>query len=45
METEYAANFDAVFSHGHAVRPTDPDSLPKSVLEPPDPDAADHSGE
>jgi phosphatidylserine/phosphatidylglycerophosphate/cardiolipin synthase-like enzyme len=45
LETEYAANFDAVFSHGHAVRPTDPDSLPKSVLEPPDPDAADHSGE
>jgi phosphatidylserine/phosphatidylglycerophosphate/cardiolipin synthase-like enzyme len=45
LETEYAANFDAVFGHGHAVKPTNPDSLPKSVLEPPDPDATNHSGE
>ncbi|MDN3357166.1 phospholipase D-like domain-containing protein [Actinomadura sp. DC4] len=45
LETEYAANFDAVFDHGHAVKPTDPHSLPKAVLEPEDPDEADHSGE
>jgi phosphatidylserine/phosphatidylglycerophosphate/cardiolipin synthase-like enzyme len=45
LEAEYAANFDAVFSHGHAVKPTDPDSLPTSVLEPPDPDTANNSGE
>lgn len=45
LETEYAANFDAVFAHGHAVRPTDPDSVPKSVLEPPDPETTDHSRE
>ncbi len=45
LEAEYAANFDAVFRHGHAVRPTDPDSVPASVLEPPDPDAANHSRE
>ncbi|MGH3380122.1 MAG: phospholipase D-like domain-containing protein [Actinoallomurus sp.] len=45
LETEYAANFDAVFTHGHAVKPTNPDSLPKAVLEPPDPGTADHSRE
>jgi phosphatidylserine/phosphatidylglycerophosphate/cardiolipin synthase-like enzyme len=45
LETEYAANFDAVFNHGRAVKPTDPKSLPKSVLEPPDPKTANHSGE
>jgi len=45
LETEYAANFDAVFAHGHAVRPTDPGSVPKAVLEPADPDDANHSRE
>jgi phosphatidylserine/phosphatidylglycerophosphate/cardiolipin synthase-like enzyme len=45
LEAEYATNFDAVFSHGHAVKPTDPNSLPRSVLEPPDPAGADHSHE
>jgi phosphatidylserine/phosphatidylglycerophosphate/cardiolipin synthase-like enzyme len=45
LETEYAANFDAVFAHGHAVKPTDPDSVPRAVLEPPDPSAADRSRE
>jgi phosphatidylserine/phosphatidylglycerophosphate/cardiolipin synthase-like enzyme len=45
LEAEYAANFDAVFAHGHAVKPTDPDSVPASVLEPPDPSTADHSRE
>ena len=45
LETKYAANFDAVFDHGHVVKPTDPDSLPKAVLEPPDPETANHSGE
>ena len=45
LETEYAANFDAVFAHGHTVRPTDPDSVPKSVLEPPNPETTDHSRE
>jgi phosphatidylserine/phosphatidylglycerophosphate/cardiolipin synthase-like enzyme len=37
LEAEYAANFDKVFTHGHAVKPTDPGSVPKSVIEPPDP--------
>jgi hypothetical protein len=45
LETEYAANFDEVFAHGHAVKPTDPNSVPPSVLEPADPDAANHSRE
>lgn len=45
MEAEYAANFDEVFAHGHAVKPTDPDSLPKDVLEPEDPQAVKHSRE
>jgi phosphatidylserine/phosphatidylglycerophosphate/cardiolipin synthase-like enzyme len=37
LEAEYAANFDKVFAHGRAVKPTDPGSVPKSVIEPPDP--------
>jgi phosphatidylserine/phosphatidylglycerophosphate/cardiolipin synthase-like enzyme len=45
LETEYAANFDAVFVHGRTVKPTDPNSVPKSVLEPPDPAMTNHSGE
>ena len=28
LEAEYATNFDAVFEHGHAVKPTDPDRCP-----------------
>lgn len=43
LETEYAANFDAVFAHGRTVKPTDPDSVPKSVLEPPYPETSDSS--
>jgi phosphatidylserine/phosphatidylglycerophosphate/cardiolipin synthase-like enzyme len=45
LEAKYATNFDAVFGHGHAVKPTDPKSLPKAVLEPEDPADANHSGE
>jgi phosphatidylserine/phosphatidylglycerophosphate/cardiolipin synthase-like enzyme len=45
LEAEYATNFDAVFNHGHAVKPTDPNSVPQVVLEPKDPAAANHSGE
>jgi phosphatidylserine/phosphatidylglycerophosphate/cardiolipin synthase-like enzyme len=45
LEAEYAANFASVFGHGHGVKPTDPDSVPPSVLEPEDPEAANHSRE
>lgn len=45
LEAEYATNFDAVFGHGHAVKPTDPSSLPRAVLEPEDPSDANHSRE
>jgi phosphatidylserine/phosphatidylglycerophosphate/cardiolipin synthase-like enzyme len=45
LERKYAGNFDAVFKHGHAIKPTDPDSVPKAVLEPEDPQDAGHSGE
>ncbi|HEY0542704.1 MAG TPA: phospholipase D-like domain-containing protein [Actinoallomurus sp.] len=45
LEAEYAGNFAAVFAHGHAVKPTDPSSVPKAVLEPVDPGTANHSGE
>jgi phosphatidylserine/phosphatidylglycerophosphate/cardiolipin synthase-like enzyme len=43
LEQEYAANFDAVFEHGRAVKSAD--TVPKAVLEPPDPEDADHSRE
>jgi phosphatidylserine/phosphatidylglycerophosphate/cardiolipin synthase-like enzyme len=45
LESRYVGNFDAVFEHGHAIKPTDPDSVPKAVLEPEDPQAAGHSGD
>jgi phosphatidylserine/phosphatidylglycerophosphate/cardiolipin synthase-like enzyme len=45
LEAEYAANFDVVFAHGHAVKPTDPGSVPTAVLESPDPSTANHSRE
>jgi phosphatidylserine/phosphatidylglycerophosphate/cardiolipin synthase-like enzyme len=38
VEAEYAANFTAVFGHGQAIKPTAPNPVPKSVLEPPTPD-------
>lgn len=43
LEQEYAGNFDAVFKHGHTVRSAD--SVPDAVLEPPDPEDANHSRE
>jgi phosphatidylserine/phosphatidylglycerophosphate/cardiolipin synthase-like enzyme len=43
LETEYATNFDAVFAHGHPIKPGG--SVPKAVLEPPDPSTANHSRE
>jgi phosphatidylserine/phosphatidylglycerophosphate/cardiolipin synthase-like enzyme len=45
LEAEYAGNFTAVFEHGHAVKPTDPSSVPQAVLEPVEPDETGHSGE
>jgi phosphatidylserine/phosphatidylglycerophosphate/cardiolipin synthase-like enzyme len=43
LEQEYAGNFDAVFKHGRTVESAD--SVPEAVLEPPDPEDADHSRE
>jgi phosphatidylserine/phosphatidylglycerophosphate/cardiolipin synthase-like enzyme len=43
LEQEYAANFDAVFAHGQTIKSAT--SVPESVLEPPDPDAVNHSRE
>jgi phosphatidylserine/phosphatidylglycerophosphate/cardiolipin synthase-like enzyme len=38
LETEYVANFNEVFKHGHRLSPTNPDSVPERVLEPQLPD-------
>lgn len=43
LEQEYAGNFDAVFKHGRTAKSAS--SVPEAVLEPPDPEDANHSHE